>query len=202
MQRFWKKKEPVLDFRLPEYPLPVLNISLPETNLTLTAPSTQSLPPAIIQAAGIDSRGSITNKLLSLATASHHVIFPTEIYDRWQRYHQSNWQARHETKNCSELAVQESDLNSGKLGDNLDVPLEYLCGISHMIMTTPVFDPRCKQQKFELSVIRWWLENEKEEHPMTCQPLQVADLIVDETLKKQIDDYVESELSTHRTAKP
>ncbi len=85
------------------------------------------------------------------------------------------------------LPDPEQFLHSTRLAayPDLEIPLKYKCAISLDIMTTPVYDKRCPQQKFELSVIKTWLA-EFPTHPVTRQPLSEADLVVDTPLQKDI----------------
>lgn len=108
------------------------------------------------------------------------------------------WALRHQ------LAVRDSETNAGKLEPypKVAIPDEFRCLISHDIMTVPAYDPRCPQHKFDLLVIRWWLNEEKQENPYTREPLQESDLVVDEALKAQIDSFVADTLRAQHHSAP
>jgi hypothetical protein len=73
-------------------------------------------------------------------------------------------------------------------------------------MTNPAYDPRCPQQKFDLLVIRQWLDNPPNDpitgeplpstHPVTRAPLKFSELVYDEALKERIDAFVARSLQT------
>lgn len=112
------------------------------------------------------------------------------------------WQeTRHQQNMATELAVRNEDRNAEKLESlsDLEIPEEFICSISYEIMTNPVYDPKCPQQKFDLLVIRTWLETH-ETHPLTRQKLHFSELVYDEALKTNIDAFVAAALQT--AAKP
>ena len=95
-----------------------------------------------------------------------------------------------------ELALNEADSNEFKLRDCLDleIPYDFKCTISHEIMTNPVYDPAFPQKKYDLLVIRAWLKDNNT-NPYTRTPLCMDDLVYDEVLKVQIDDFVNDTLT-------
>jgi hypothetical protein len=109
-----------------------------------------------------------------------------------------------ERANGLQLAARDSETNAGKLDPypDVEIPVEFRCLISHAIMTVPVYDPRCPQHKFDLLVIRWWLNEEKQENPYTRQPLQESELVVDEALKARIDEFVADTLRAQHHSTP
>ncbi len=109
-----------------------------------------------------------------------------------------------ERANGLQLAALDSETNVGKLEPypDVEIPDEFRCLISHDIMTVPAYDPRCPQHKFDLLVIRWWLNEEKQENPYTREPLQESDLIVDEVLKARIDEFVAGTLRAQHQSTP
>jgi len=113
-------------------------------------------------------------------------------------------QLEHERAKGLQLAVRDSELNAGKLEPYPDVaiPDEFRCLISHDMMTVPVYDRRHPDHKFDLLVIRWWLNEEKQENPYTRQPLQESDLVVDEVLKARIDEFVADTLRDQHQSTP
>lgn len=123
-----------------------------------------------------------------------------EVY-RW-------WQTQRQQNAPGELAVPDETRNAEKLAflPDLEIPEEFLCTISREIMTNPVYDPRCPQQKFDLLVIRRWLDNPPTDpmtderlpstHPVTRAPLTLDQLVYDEVLKEQIEEFVARSLQT------
>lgn len=111
-----------------------------------------------------------------------------EAYRWWQ-------ETRRRHTAPGELAVLDKDRNAEKLASlpDLEIPEDFICGISREIMTNPVYDRGCPQQKFDLLVIREWLKDNPS-HPMTRQPLQLSELVYDEALKERINAFVASAL--------
>ena len=75
-----------------------------------------------------------------------------------------------------------------------DIPPEMCCLITCDIMTTPVFDPRNPDQKFEKLAILAALRH-KSENPYTREPLDALGLVEDDELKKCIDSFVAEKIS-------
>ncbi len=94
------------------------------------------------------------------------------------------------------VAVPEDELNESKLENylDLDIDFDFICAISRSIMTHPVYDPACPQQKFDLLAIKIWLE-QNPTNPVTRTPLQFEDLVYDEPLKARIDQFVSQTLA-------
>ena len=93
------------------------------------------------------------------------------------------------------LALTEMASNEYKLRDyaDLEIPDDFMCTISHEIMTNPVYDPAYPQKKYDLLVIKTWLINH-DTNPYTRTPLRLDNLVYDETLKIQIDDFVSEKI--------
>lgn len=71
-----------------------------------------------------------------------------------------------------------------------DIPNEFNCAISFIIMTNPVYPKNNPSSKFNLAHIKKWLEN-NQTNPCTRQPLKFEDLVPDEELSKKISAWLE-----------
>lgn len=89
-------------------------------------------------------------------------------------------------------AKNEQELD--RIGFNAeDIPDEYLCALSSIIMTDPVQDPRTPQYIFEKSKILYWLQT-KGIHPFTRDPLKAEQLVDDNALKSAIAAFVKEKV--------
>lgn len=97
------------------------------------------------------------------------------------------------------VSLPENELYAQKIDQfvGVDVPEEFICGISAEIMTNPVYDPNHPQQKYDYLVLETWLY-EHEKNPYTGRPLLTQNLVYDEVLKAQIDEFMAETISAQR----
>ena len=95
------------------------------------------------------------------------------------------------------LPDPENFRNSSKLAGypDLEIPEEFICAITHQIMTDPVYDPNFPQQRYDRYALERWLVDHPT-NPLTRTPLATTDLVADKVLQTRIDEFVASALST------
>ncbi|WP_133129417.1 U-box domain-containing protein [Legionella yabuuchiae] len=95
------------------------------------------------------------------------------------------------------LPDPEDFRNSSKLAGNtnLDIPEEFICAITHQIMTEPVYDRNFPQQRYDRHAIERWLSDHST-NPYTRTQLTTENLIADDGLKERIDEFVANVLET------
>lgn len=89
------------------------------------------------------------------------------------------------------LVELENTQNARKLdGYNcVDIDTRFLCGITHEIMTHPMYDRNHPHQKMDYRPLLTWL-SENNTHPFNRSALSADDLEYDEKLKVEIDQFV------------
>lgn len=187
-------------------PLP-LNFTFSQENLLANLMSVQAESFESIQRLALASErtaeyGHVAQRFFQMAQTDNQEVL-REIQRQFQRQATQEaqetyrwWQeTRRRQSTPGEVAVLDKDRNAEKLAllPDLEIPEDFICGISREIMTNPVYDRRCPQQKFDLLVIKEWLKDHPS-HPMTRQPLQLSELVYDEALKERINAFVASAL--------
>jgi hypothetical protein len=91
----------------------------------------------------------------------------------------------------SQLVELEETLNARKLDAYDDVAIDerFICGITHEIMTHPIYDRNNPHQKMDFRALLEWLK-EHNTHPFTRSELHISNLEYDEILKAEIDLFV------------
>ncbi|MDF1826817.1 MAG: hypothetical protein P1U39_00840 [Legionellaceae bacterium] len=93
------------------------------------------------------------------------------------------------------LVELEETQNARKLDKlkNIKIETRFLCGITHEIMTHPMYDKHHPHQKMDCRPLLAWL-SESKTHPFNRSELHVHDLEYDEELKAEIDQFVTATL--------
>lgn len=93
------------------------------------------------------------------------------------------------------LVELEETQNARKLDKlkNIKIENRFLCGITHEIMTHPMYDRHHPHQKMDCRPLLAWL-SESNTHPFNRSELHVHDLEYDEELKAEIDQFVTATL--------
>lgn len=97
------------------------------------------------------------------------------------------------------LTLLDEELYAVKLENfpDVNIPDNFLCGISGNIMMNPVYDPNHPQQKYDLLVLEVWVHKHAT-NPCTRAPLVMENLVYDEDLKAQIDEFMTETLAAQR----
>ncbi|MDF1684158.1 MAG: hypothetical protein P1U36_05830 [Legionellaceae bacterium] len=92
---------------------------------------------------------------------------------------------------ASELVELEETQNARKLDayKSVEINERFLCGITHEVMTHPMYDRKSPQQKMDCRALLTWL-GESKTHPFNRSELHRSDLEYDEALKVEIDQFV------------
>lgn len=90
-----------------------------------------------------------------------------------------------------ELVELEETQNARKLEayGNVEIDERFICGITHEIMTHPIYDRNKPHQKMDFRALLEWLK-EHNTHPFTRSELHISNLEYDEMLKTEIDLFV------------
>jgi|TARA_R110002126_G_scaffold272886_1_gene417107 hypothetical protein len=103
--------------------------------------------------------------------------------------------SQHQPPVTRELVELEETQNARKLDafkdkdKEIDIDERFLCGITHEVMTHPMYDKNNPHQKMDCRALLKWL-GESETHPFNRSELHRSDLEYDEKLKVEIDQFV------------
>ena len=120
----------------------------------------------------------------------HRYEYGNPDFFRW--WTRAETQSRYQQLFAQEVALRREDLNASKLEEytNLTVPDEFICPLSGEVMTTPVYDPNFPANpRCDVLVMKTWLD-EHGTNPFNRHILLTQDLVCDEILKEQIDNFV------------
>jgi hypothetical protein len=125
---------------------------------------------------------------------------PRQDPDQWRHYHPNTaqwqeWWAAHKMKEGFLLMPAAKVSNEEKLRDTSSydsISEDYLCAISKEVMDDPVYDKNFEDNhRCERVVLEAWV-NQYGTNPFTRTHLQVEDLLCDEVLKSEINNFVDA----------
>lgn len=121
----------------------------------------------------------------------HEPIIMVLIQAAWRAFDESLQAWYDQSPVTCELVELEETQNARKLDKfkGLEIEERFLCGITHEVMTHPMFDKNNPHQKMDCRALLKWL-GESETHPFNRSELQRSDLEYDEKLKVEIDQFV------------
>lgn len=129
---------------------------------------------------------------LNLSFFQREIFVPRQYY--WEEEMRS-WFNRNQSHPTtvveSQLVELEETLNARKLDayDDVEIDERFICGITHEIMTHPIYDRNNPHQKMDFRALLEWLK-EHNTHPFTRSELHISNLEYDEMLKAEIDLFV------------
>ncbi|MDF1827963.1 MAG: hypothetical protein P1U39_06750 [Legionellaceae bacterium] len=129
---------------------------------------------------------------LNLSFFQPEIFIPRRHY--WEEEMQSWFHQNHyhpTTVVERQLVELEETENARKLEAYDDVAIDerFICGITHEIMTHPIYDKNNPHQKMDFRALLEWLK-EHNTHPFTRSELHISNLEYDERLKAEIDLFV------------
>ena len=98
----------------------------------------------------------------------------------------------------TQLINVKSNADEVAIIDDIEVPYDFCCAITHDIMTDPVYSLE-NPTRFERRAVLKWL-TQRNIHPCTEDYLFPDELIRDFPLKRRIDAYVDTEIQKHEQA--